>query len=146
MALLPTDYYEIQNLLHRYCLSLDFSQPDAYVSCFAEDGSFESIDLVPQHKGTQRLRELAGKLMANNGDTEVRHLTINSIIEGEGDTASALSYCIATRNRSESALGKPCADLVNTGVYQDKLVKVHDGWKIAARVHNNFPKGTQYLL
>jgi len=138
MSMTALDYEEIRQLLARYCQSLDFEDGETFAECFAPDGIFEGVSqtdaLSGAHKGRDELRAFAASI-AVYMEGHVRHSSISTLIEGDGQTAKAISYSLITRDYG-LPFGKdqlPQVGLVGSGLYFDDLVKLDGRWYIARR-------------
>jgi SnoaL-like domain len=133
MGLTAIDFEEIKQLHARYGHTLDFGDIDGFVACFAPDGCFDGPD--QRYQGPQDLRHLAIEV-AENMKGHVRHsIVVNSMIDGDGNNARALSYECLTRD-----FGPPAgrgqvthSALIASGMYNDDLVKVDERWVYASR-------------
>lgn len=134
------DYELIRKVIARYAHSLDFGDFDGFVSCFTPDGSYEtrggSARLAGEYRGHAELRRFAEADFKITGG-HVRHSILNTLIEGEGDTAYATSYLLITRDYGEP-LGEgitPHSTVGYTGTYVDKLVLREGRWLFERRTH-----------
>ncbi|MEC7916546.1 MAG: nuclear transport factor 2 family protein [Actinomycetota bacterium] len=133
MALQPSDYEEIRQLLARYNFAVDFGHIDKWVDTFTPDGTFSCVGLPDgaplggKHQGQDALRSYAeSHFEINQG--RARHWNWNLVIDGEGDTATMQCYLNAF-----SAGQGDSAQFRATGVYRDRLLRTDEGWKFAER-------------
>lgn len=139
MSLSALDYEGVRFVLARYCHALDLGDIDGAVACFTNDGSFESFGPpdVSAHPGKRlgaaALRKGFEMGIAARG-THSRHWVVNSVIESDGDSARATSYCLLTRDHGvPPGTMAPSAGVLLSGIYFDRLVKVGEVWLIAER-------------
>ena len=133
MALQPSDYEEIRQLLARYNFAVDFGHIDEWVDTFTADGTFSCVGLPDgaplggKHEGKDALRASAESHFAIN-QGRARHWNWNLLIEGSGDAATRQCYLNAdSAGQGDSALFRA------TGVYRDRLSRTESGWKFVER-------------
>jgi uncharacterized protein (TIGR02246 family) len=119
MSALAEDLEEIRKLLARYCFTLDERDADGWAALFTEDGSFHGT-LGEPLIGREALRQITSRVPDG-----VRHLTMNEVIEVEGDTATARAYVLVTRESPPIVSGG--------GTYEDTLSRTADGWRFSRR-------------
>ena len=117
------DHLAIRELAARYNRAFDYGNPEAWVECFTEDGSFEmgSKKLAAGHTD---LLAFAQKMIPT---MKVKHCTTDAIVEVDGDTGTHDAYLILI----------DCGDKVsvaNSGRYIDAVVRVNGEWKFKQRV------------
>jgi uncharacterized protein (TIGR02246 family) len=115
------DYEEIRRLLARYCFAIDARDATAWAGLFTDDGVFH-YTLGEPITGTAALREFVALVPDDR-----HHLTMNEVIDIDGDTASVRAYALVTRETP------PIISAV--GTYEDALVRTDDGWRFARRVY-----------
>lgn len=116
--------FEIENLLEKYCWTVDSKRWGEWIECFASDGVFEV-----------RGRELLGHeaildyVRANVGEYQlIRHLVHQAAVHVLGPVeATARSYF---ELRGRTAQG---TDVEALGSYEDQLVRTDQGWKFKRR-------------
>jgi hypothetical protein len=136
------DRAEIEELMARYLFAIDYSDWDAYVATFAEDGELEFAAGVS--KGREAIRETVTRFAQSIGrfyHTEdgqpaiLRHVILQSSIRVEGDRAWGRSLWLEMANHGPGDTMK----MGTYGIYEDEFVKVHGHWLIARRnVLNEF--------
>jgi len=119
----------IRNLLGTYCELMDEADWPAVSAMFA-DAELVTADGTVVAAGAdavQRLYERGTRLY--DGSPRTRHVTANSIIEVDGDTANARSSYVVFQ-------GVPDAPLqpIITGRYRDRFVRVDGRWRFAQRM------------
>lgn len=120
-----SDRAEIENLLERYCWTVDRGHWDEWLQCFTEDGGFEVRGQRIQ--GHAHLRAFADKEVAQ-AFLWVRHLLHQPTIEILGPT-EARARCYLEL-RGATARGH---DIEALGFYDDTIVKTNEGWKFKLR-------------
>jgi hypothetical protein len=121
------DYQEIVQLYARYNLSSDSGSPDDYAACFTEDGVLEAGDLLAT--GRAELTDYKRVEQAGRGGMTRRHwngsLSLARVADGE---VRGTCYLIAF-----SQVGARM-ELVDSGVYSDRIIRSPDGsWRFAHR-------------
>lgn len=128
VGLTAADFEEIRQLHARYCHTVDFGDLDGVLGCFAPHGSFEiASNPGATRRGTHQLRQSIG---ARDGKGHIRHTTLNSLIDGDADTARSLSTVLITADFGPPA-GRGQAThsaVVATGRYLDDLVRLDGHW------------------
>jgi uncharacterized protein (TIGR02246 family) len=125
----------IRELIARYCLHIDGGDFDAWAATFTEDGVFEVVGLF-RFEGRESIREFANHIPKNErGQTGIKHLTMNHVIEVDGEIARATCNLLVVRE------GTPLhADIV--GRYEDRLVKQAGRWLFKRRMtHFDYRSG-----
>ena len=136
------DRAQIEDLMARYIITMDWRQPEAYANTFTEDGAIVTTRVVT--KGRVALAQLIVDLAAaedaqdKKEDTmewrpRRRHFVSNITIQVFGDTATSVSYWQAIDNRPDRKHGR----VHSFGHYQDKLVKVDGQWLFKERFMSN---------
>lgn len=134
-ALTADDVHEITALIARLCHSLDFSRPEDFVGVFVPDGIFRAVSSTATgeterfaHRGAAELLAFA-QAAAEKRQGLGRHWTGNLVLDGDGTTASGVSYVLfveidpATRERRISI----------SGVHRDSFRRTSDGWRFESR-------------
>jgi hypothetical protein len=136
-----TDTLQLQQLIGRCVVALDFGDDKGYAQCFAADGEVH-LQGIPQedseesvYAGYARLREHAVSLFAVTAG-HVRHFNTNAIFSRcSNENAEAISYVMVVRT------GKfPEAGLISTGILRDRFVRVEGMWKIQQRTFRVDPQ------
>jgi len=111
----------IRELIARYCFHVDACEFDEWAATFTEDGVFEVVDLF-RFEGRSSIREFGNHIPKNErGQTGMKHLTMNQIIDVDGERATAKCNVLIIRE------GTPLhVDIV--GRYEDELVKESGRW------------------
>jgi hypothetical protein len=115
----------------RYARSIDMRDREAFLSCFAANGSWGVAGTAPArgHEELVHVLERGIQLFRRT-----QHVTTNFEVAVEGDRATMRSYYTATH----VWLAPACDPLfVMGGVYDDVLVREPGGWRIVERVLTN---------
>jgi uncharacterized protein (TIGR02246 family) len=115
------DLEEIRRLLARYCFAIDARDADAWAELFTEDGVFHYA-LGDALVGREALKSFVSVIPDDR-----HHLTMNEIIEIDGDDATVRAYAVVTKE------SPPVLSAV--GDYADTLCRTADGWRFARRVY-----------
>jgi uncharacterized protein (TIGR02246 family) len=121
MSILAEDIEGIRKLLAQYCFAIDSLNADAWADLFTEDGVFHYA-LGDPLVGRDALRQFVSMVPADR-----HHLTMNEVIEVDGDQATAQSYALVTKE------SPPVISAV--GDYEDTLRRTPDGWRFAHRIY-----------
>jgi hypothetical protein len=133
-----SDEIAIRDVIYKSAMLQDSGRMAEYVNLFTEDGTWElkgeapSPGLFPtQMRGRGMMLDVLQKLAAQKyigPDSHRYHLKAQTVVTLAGDTASASTYGMVY----VSSDSKP--QLAGFRIYNDKLVRTADGWKIAERV------------
>ena len=136
------DRAEIEDLMARYLFAIDYSDWDAYVATFAEDGELEFAS--GKSRGREAIRAAVSRFSEGIGrfyHTEdgkpaiLRHVILQSSIRVEGDRAWGRSLWLEMANHGPEDTMK----MGTYGIYEDEFKKVDGHWLIARRnVLNEF--------
>ena len=123
---------EILELHGRYSFAADEGDPDDYAAVFTEDGAFVGRVGQPDEirvAGRDALRKFATRARANREIRRTRHHQSSPVfIELDETTALTRTYLMVTVVEG----GQPPA-LGLTSIYEDRLVKTEEGWRIKER-------------
>jgi uncharacterized protein (TIGR02246 family) len=122
MATPADDLEEIRRLLARYCFAIDARDTDAWAELFTEDGIFHYA-LGDPIVGREALRAFIAMVPDDR-----HHLTMNQLIDVNGDVATAMSYALVTKE------SPPVISAV--GDYADSFVRTSDGWRFTRRIYS----------
>jgi hypothetical protein len=138
------DRAEIEDLMARYLFAIDYSDWDAYVGTFAEDGVLEFAS--GSSKGRPAIREMIIKFAQGIGrvyhtedgkPAKLRHVILQSAVRVKGDRAWARTLWMEMANHGPQDTMK----MGTYGIYEDELTKVRGQWLFAKRrVLNEFIK------
>jgi uncharacterized protein (TIGR02246 family) len=116
---------EVLHLVTAYCRAVDDRETDKLWRLFADDCEFTFVDGDVAH-GIAEIRSMLGGRIA--GAIRHRHILTNSIVEIDGDTATA---------KSDWYLIKPAAgqawDIEGAGYYEDQMRRSAGGWVFTRR-------------
>ena len=119
------DKLAIQELMARYNFSLNFGDIEAWVDCFTEDGIFECP--FGTFKGQDALRQYIFERTEERREYPLRHMVTNTIIDVQGDRASAKCYLLLLRVLQDGI------QLLTSGLYNDELKKTKKSWRFSHR-------------
>ncbi len=130
------DERAIEQVLYSYCWGTDRKRKEMWLDVWAEDAVLETRPAPGASPGGQPTKPVVGRAALEKfydnrpgRDISPKHVTVNSLIDVDGDQASAESVIVFFLERE----GVP--ELVSTGRYMDKLKRCADGkWRIAERV------------
>ena len=136
------DRAEIEDLMARYLFAIDYSDWDAYVATFAEDGELEfaagtSKGHAAIRAAVTRFSEGIGRFYhtADGKPAKLRHIVLQTAIRVEGDRAWARSQWLEMANHGPGDEPK----IGTYGIYEDEFTKASGRWLIARRrVLNEF--------
>ena len=136
------DRAEIEDLMARYLFAIDYSDWDAYVATFAEDGELEfAAGISKGHAAIRaavtRFSEGIGRFYhtADGKPAKLRHIVLQTAIRVEGDRAWARSQWLEMANHGPGDEPK----IGTYGIYEDEFTKASGRWLIARRrVLNEF--------
>jgi 3-phenylpropionate/cinnamic acid dioxygenase small subunit len=120
------DREQIRELYARYALYIDGGKFEDWVSCFTEDGIFESRSLG-KHTGHAALRKFCASYKESWGGAQVRHMMVNVSFDVHDDHAHGTCNLIYFHIKA----GK--TELTAVGGYRDELRKVNGNWQFAHR-------------
>jgi hypothetical protein len=121
----PPAHVEIQNLLERYCWTIDHGLLDEWETCFAADGVLHIRDT--EMRGRKAIRAEMGERI-HQRFRFFRHLThLASVSVTDSTRALARSYF---ELRGADTGGR---ELEALGAYQDELVRTGEGWVLSRR-------------
>jgi hypothetical protein len=126
------DRAAIEDLQARYLFSLDFHDPDLYVSTFTEDGVLDYGS--GEVKGRQAIKDVIARMpspkpVAGKRAGAARHNISNIVIKVEGNKAASRSYWFHYSNDNPDRRGV----FDGFGHYEDELVKVNGKWLFTKR-------------
>ncbi len=118
-----TDEDAIRNTIARFCQHLDSRRFVEWTETFTEDGKFNALQ-----GRAAILRMIQGGELATKPDLRRQHAVTNSIIEVDGDSASATSDLAMYDRYGNGPI------TVKTGRYHDRLARQPDGdWLFTER-------------
>ena len=139
------DKIEITELMMRYALGLDTSDPELYASVFTEDAYLNVAGV--EFTGHKTIKDMIAGFRNRNDFSNrvpdphglifgpVRHVVTNLIMNIKGEEATAESYSIeiASGGRNEKGQGQ-FQKIINVCRYQDDLTKRSGKWLISKRL------------
>jgi len=133
MGLPAEDEIAIIRLINRYAHTTTGCDPEAMASLFTEDGVWERKEAAAGTKYDEKVRivgrENIREFAAANLKTASRelYLSSNSVVDGEGNTATARSMIVILNLKDTPA------SVYIVGTFEDELRKGPDGWKFTYR-------------
>ena len=121
------DRLDVEELYSRYAAAIDNNQADEWVSCFTEDGSFESARFG-KHLGREGLKKFTKLYRESLGGAGVLHVITNVYFKLEGDGGAGGCYLVYYHCKE----GK--IQQAAVGRYKDTLRKVNGRWHFASRL------------
>jgi uncharacterized protein (TIGR02246 family) len=132
------DRAKIEQLEARYLFAMDFRDPDAYASCFAENGVLSWAGGVVE--GREAIREFIRNQhsQAGWGDTKeaagsypptARHFLTNLVVHIDGDHGSSRAYWFEMGNNNPTRK----VDVGAYGHFENELVKKDGEWYFVTR-------------
>jgi uncharacterized protein (TIGR02246 family) len=119
------DEQAITRLMHVYNWSTDAQDYERLAACFTADGTF--IGVYGTWVMRAQLDGFAAAARARARVTPSRHFISAPVIEVDGDTATAVTALLVTRQSADG----PSIGL--TGEYHDDLVRVEGRWLFSRR-------------
>jgi hypothetical protein len=124
MPLSLDDKDAIKELSITHFRHLDNHNVDAWAECWVPDGKF--IATYGLNDGHEEIKEFLRGHIAAGKEDGARHLSMNYVIDGDGDTANVYSLVVKIQ------VEKP-PFIIATGVYTDVVVRTPEGWKFKSR-------------
>jgi hypothetical protein len=141
------DRAEIEDLMARYLLALDYNDLDSFIATFTEDAEFEfaSGRVVGKPAILEAVRRFKVRIGEHykdeNGDPAVlRHVLAQTAIRVEGDRAWTRAQWFEMANDGPGKTLK----MGTFGIYEDQLRKVDGHWLFSERrILNEFLPGRE---
>lgn len=131
MTITAEDYFEIQNLVSRYCLATDNKDVNGFMDCWVSPGEFEGYDSgsFGHMKTWEELRTFEEHHVAPGGMANgKRHVVLNLHIEGVSKTEALVTHDMIVLDVDNEP------GIIATGRYNNsKVVKTAGGWKFKYR-------------
>lgn len=121
------DHAAIRRLLASYCQYLDNADLDHLVDLWTEDGEFNAVG--SQCAGRPAIRRFLEPFMEAERAGGIKHLTMNSVIDVNGDSAIVLSDFLVVRRIPGRVVP------ARVGQYHDVLSKSSGSWRIRSRTN-----------
>jgi SnoaL-like domain len=120
------DKSDILDLISKYCFFIDSGKMTELAALFTETGSWTSKFGHAECRADVEV--LLRKLVpAPTPDALRRHITVNTVIDLAGQTASAFSYFFVARSSEQGPV------VSTVGSYTDSFVKTSAGWLFQTR-------------
>lgn len=124
-----SDHEAIRNMFARYCQAIDDRRADDVTRLFAVDGLWATPGAT--YRGRDEIRAYARSLVPQSPESQVKHITVNPVIEVDGGTATAVSDFIVVQKRPGGGV------VYRGGRYHDRLIKQDGTWLLAERRHES---------
>jgi 3-phenylpropionate/cinnamic acid dioxygenase small subunit len=119
---------QIRNLLGRYCEAMDAADWAGLGELFAE-GALTDGDGNGLARGAEAVSAMyAGMVQLHDGSPRTRHLTVNPVLEVDGDTATGRSSFLVL----QQLMGGPLQPIA-AGRYRDRFTCRDGTWSFAVR-------------
>jgi len=119
------DRNEIIELTVRYNKAVDDQEPEAHAATYTDDGEFVRGDSVD--KGREQIANVIRRMSYG-----IVHMTLNQIIEIDGDHATQFCYALLGERSRDKKPGS--SRWLTTGRYEDTLVRTAEGWRFKRRI------------
>lgn len=125
-----TDRLEINELLARYCHSIDAARADLCAGLFTDDASLNTA--VGNAHGSDAIRAwVEGRLALRQEGMQVRHYLLNVLLAPvAADLVRARSTLLYTTQARDA---QTSAQLLATGIYEDEIRRTDRGWRFSRR-------------
>lgn len=125
------DRLDIHELLARYAWTFDTGDIEGFVACFAKDGTLieDTFDRPDEYRGADAIRAMAQFFFSRPSFPGRQHHVSHILIDGGSGLARVRSFCFVTDCKD----GPPYT-LRFAGHYEDRVVKVDEGWLFQERV------------
>jgi ketosteroid isomerase-like protein len=122
------DVEQIRRLTHDYAWAIDNSLLEDLVALFTEDAVFDmrGFGAPAESAGREAVRDAFSAMIDSLGGCV--HLTMNHLIDVDGDTASGRVYCHAFVVNPDGSRAE------NLALYEDAYSRTDSGWKFSSRV------------
>jgi 3-phenylpropionate/cinnamic acid dioxygenase small subunit len=118
---------EVRRTLALYAHRHDARDVEGYATLFAVNGRF--VSARAEHRGRGAVKEFIADLYRSQpSDRRTKHLCGNSIVDVDGQTASAITDFVAFER-----LGDGPWQIHTIGQYQDQLIFEDGMWRFAER-------------
>jgi acetyl esterase/lipase len=119
------DHIEIQQLYARYSHTIDSGDAKGWADTFTEDGVWRSETTC--YRGSEQLAAFAET--SRNLLGGYRHVQTNMLLSPTAEGVEGSSYLLFLQPDP----GRNAPTIINSGVYQDTLVRTPAGWRFAVR-------------
>ena len=124
-----SDADEIRNLLGTYCELMDDADWSAVGEMFAEAELVTDSGVVFAAGAAAVRAQYENGTRLYDGCPRTRHITANSVIDVDGDTATARSAYVVFQAVDDEPLHP-----IITGRYRDRFRRTENGWRFAQRM------------
>ena len=135
MALSTEDELAIIRLINSYAQATSRRDLDGLCALFADDGVWERIEGATGGQYTEKVRvqgpaefrQFAIKSFEMAGETPYQYVSVNPVVQGDGDTAEGKVTLIIY------GIEPAGVSIIMIGNFEDRYRKTPDGWKFAYR-------------
>ena len=128
MTITVEDHVAIQRLMYQYASCAERKNYPGFADVFCEDAVFDYSG-----REVRSLAHIQEMMLALETYTTTLHQVFNTLYEVDCDVAEGETYCLASHLRTDG--GETCK--IDMGIlYQDRLRRTSEGWRIARRVFN----------
>ena len=128
------DQLDVLNLIGLHSHVMDGTDPQAFAEVFTPDGTSlerRKDQEIVLGQGREGLTEYITGLINERGDEKPRHHVRNTIfLKLSEESVVTKTYFLVTIVPGEGQLAK----VIDTGIYEDTIVRGPDGWLIQKRV------------
>lgn len=125
-----SDEEQIRGLFARYAHLTDSGELEARTQLFVENGTFKPGNGEP-FTGHEAMLAGTTSRHARNPERRTKHVCCNSLIEVNGDEATAVSdYFVFIRSGAGEAWSA-----TTSGKHHDRLVRINGQWLFAERIN-----------
>ncbi len=124
------DQVAINELLSRYCHSIDAARAELCASLFTDDASLKTP--VGNANGIEAIRAwIEARLALREEGMQVRHYLLNVLLAPlAADLVRARSTLLYTTQARDA---QTSAQLLATGIYEDEIRRTAQGWRFSGR-------------
>jgi ketosteroid isomerase-like protein len=125
------DYFQIQNLIYRYCDRIDRGDFAAIGRLFAHAAIYVPAMAEPVRgaAAVQAMYTKFTRIYPETGTPRTRHVTSNVIIEADGEHAARAESCVLVHQATEQLPLQP----IISGRYADRFSRVDGVWRFSER-------------
>jgi 3-phenylpropionate/cinnamic acid dioxygenase small subunit len=129
MTVTQENWWEITALVNRYAQAVDGKDWALYESCFTTDAEIDYSSAGGARGGVTESTAWLATMLAPLSVSQ--HFITNQVIDVKGEEATCRAYffgVVGNQSEKESSL------IWVGGIYEDKLRRTDDGWRIAELV------------
>lgn len=125
------DYFQIQNLIYRYCDRIDRGDFAGLGALFEHAAIYVPAVAQPVRgaKAVEAMYQAFTRVYPETGTPRTRHVTSNVIIEPDGETAARAESYILVHQATPALNLQP----IISGRYRDRFERVGGSWRFSER-------------